>query len=188
MSKLTMMRRPAVHQPGSSASRMRILQCTFCLFALVAAPACSLLEGRLPSLPRVHKITTQQGNVITQEMVDQLRPGMTKSQVHFVMGEPILSNLFDPDRWVYVYTLQQPDQPLVTLHLTVLFEDDKLVTMTGELAPKPPSAGAAADDGAAHADTAPAAEATPDVDTTAPASTPLETPAAGEQPASATGA
>lgn len=180
MSKVTIMRRPAVHQPGSSASRMRILQCTFCLLAVVAAPACSLLEGRLPGLPRVHKITTQQGNVITQEMVNQLRPGMTKSQVHFVMGEPILSNLFDPDRWVYVYTLQQPDQPLATLHLTVLFEDDKLVTMSGELAPSP----ASADSAAANNGAAPAAESAADADTQAPASAAPQTPVANQQPAS----
>ena len=49
----------------------------------------------MPSLPRVHKVSVQQGNVITQEMVDQLKPGMTRSQIAFIMGEPILRSAFN---------------------------------------------------------------------------------------------
>ena len=56
--------------------------------------------------PGVHRIDVQQGNIITQEMVDQLRPGMTKSQVRFIMGTPLVSDSFNPQRWDYYYSLQ----------------------------------------------------------------------------------
>ncbi|MSQ92670.1 MAG: outer membrane protein assembly factor BamE [Gammaproteobacteria bacterium] len=117
---------------------MRTIYWILCALALHASTACSLLQGRLPSLPRVHKISVQQGNVITQEMVDRLRPGMTKSQVHFVMGAPVLGSSFDDDRWVYVYTDAAPDEPPTHHELTVLFESDALVRMTGDLVPTDP--------------------------------------------------
>ena len=47
------------------------------------------------SMPKVHKIIIQQGNIVNQEMVDQLKPGMTKTQVAYIMGEPILKNTFE---------------------------------------------------------------------------------------------
>jgi outer membrane protein assembly factor BamE len=138
---------------------MRTVQCLVCVFALAGMAGCSLLDGRMPSMPRVHKITTQQGNVITQEMVDRLTPGMTKSQVHFVMGEPLLRSAFDDDRWVYIYTLQQPDRPRLTLHLTIHFENDVLATTTGDFAPQPAEAAGADNAKAASGTDSPATPA-----------------------------
>ncbi|HEX7037827.1 MAG TPA: outer membrane protein assembly factor BamE [Pseudomonadales bacterium] len=87
------------------------------------------------SLPRVHKVAVQQGNVITQEMIDRLKPGMTRSQVAYVMGEPVLRHAFEKDRWDYIYTLQIPgyysDQKRVSLY----FENDVLAYFTGDYAP-----------------------------------------------------
>lgn len=97
--------------------------------------ACSV-----PSLtmPRVHKITVQQGNVITQEMIDQLKPGMTRSQVAFIMGEPILRNAFNEARWDYMYTFELPDQYNRETRVSLYFENDILAYFTGDLAPTPP--------------------------------------------------
>ena len=85
--------------------------------------------------PRVHKVTIQQGNVISQDMIDQLKPGMTRSQVAFIMGEPVLRNSFNTDRWDYLYTITVPgvfeDQKRVTLY----FENDVLAYFTGDYAP-----------------------------------------------------
>lgn len=77
----------------------------------------------------------QQGNVITQEMVDRLKPGMTRRQVAFVMGEPVLRNGFSPDRWDYVYSVQLPNQPMETRRLSLFFEDEVLAYFTGDFAP-----------------------------------------------------
>lgn len=86
-------------------------------------------------MPRVHKITVQQGNVITQEMVDQLKPGMTRSQVAYIMGEPIFRNTFIENRWDYIYTISVPGYFESDVRLSLFFEDDALSYFTGDLAP-----------------------------------------------------
>ena len=58
------------------------------------------------SFPGVHRISVQQGNVITQSMIDKLKPGMTRSQVRFILGNPILDDNLNRDRWDYIYTIQ----------------------------------------------------------------------------------
>src|SRR3989338_447095 len=75
---------------------------------LIAVATLTLSACSIPSLqfPGVYKIDIQQGNIITQEMIDQLRPGMTKRQVIFVMGAPVVRDPFDQDRWDYVYSYQ----------------------------------------------------------------------------------
>src|SRR6478672_9418902 len=86
-----------------------------------------LLAGcsAIPSLP--YKIEVQQGNVITQEMVDKLKPGMTRSQVRFVLGSPMISDPFHNNRWDYVYRLEQRGRLVEQRQLTVFFEDDTLM-------------------------------------------------------------
>ncbi|RLA04026.1 MAG: outer membrane protein assembly factor BamE, partial [Gammaproteobacteria bacterium] len=54
----------------------------------------------------VHKIDVQQGNVITQDEVNLLEPGMNRRQVQFVMGSPMIADVFHQDRWDYVYLLE----------------------------------------------------------------------------------
>lgn len=93
---------------------------------LVVTAGCSL------SLPRVHKVTVQQGNVITQDMIDRLKPGMTRSQVTFVMGEPVLRHTFDDNRWDYIYTLQIPGYYNVEKKVSLFFENGVLAYFTGD--------------------------------------------------------
>jgi len=87
------------------------------------------------------------GNVITQEMIDKLKPGMTRSQVAYVMGEPVVRNTFDDSRWDYVYTLENPGRYEVSSGMSLYFENNKLAYFTGNLAPS--SVQAAAKDEAA---------------------------------------
>ena len=91
----------------------------------------------LPTLgiPRVHKIVIQQGNVITQAMVNRLKPGMTRAQVEFVMGKPVLDNLFRSDRWVYVFEQIDPDVRDRRLAMTLYFDKDSLLRLSGDLVP-----------------------------------------------------
>ena len=86
-------------------------------------------------VPRVHRITIQQGNVITQEMVDRLKPGMTRSQVAYIMGEPVFRNMFDTDRWDYVYTIRVPGVYEQEMRMSLFFEEDSLAYFTGDLVP-----------------------------------------------------
>ena len=87
------------------------------------------------SIPRVYKATVQQGNVLTQEMVDKLKPGMSRSQVAFIMGEPILRNTFTENRWDYIYTIEVPGLFNQDVRMSLFFEDDVLAYFTGDMAP-----------------------------------------------------
>ncbi len=64
------------------------------------------LSGCSFSFPGVYKLDIQQGNVVTQDMIDQLRPGMTQRQVRFIMGNPLIQDTFHPLRWDYLYSIQ----------------------------------------------------------------------------------
>ncbi len=107
---------------------------TLMLLGAVLVSGCSF---SLPSLkiPRVHKISVQQGNVITQEMIDRLKPGMTRNQVAYIMGEPVIRNTFDEDRWDYLYTIDVPGVFSQSIHVTLFFENEVLAYFTGDLAP-----------------------------------------------------
>ena len=89
-----------------------LLTAALCFTLLLAGCASSTDSGsKLISFPGAYKIDIQQGNVITQEMVDQLRPGMTRAQVQYVMGTPLLEDTFNKDRWDYVYSMQPGSEP-----------------------------------------------------------------------------
>lgn len=88
---------------------------------------CSISE-----LPFVYHPDIQQGTVITREMVARLEPGMTREQVRFVLGSPLLDTPFHQDRWNYVYRLEPGDGgPVKSYQLTVFFRDDRLAGARG---------------------------------------------------------
>lgn len=85
--------------------------------------------------PGVYKIDIQQGNVITQDMVDQLRPGLTKRQVQYVMGTPLIEDTFNQSRWDYVYSLQPGGEARQQESISLFFEDGLLDHFTGDFIP-----------------------------------------------------
>lgn len=107
---------------------------SFRVLAFVSAvsllSACSNLE-----FPWVYRINIDQGNIITQEMVDQLKPGLTRDQVKYVMGSPLVVDPFHPDRWDYIYTLRKGDGSRKREQLSVFFKDDILVSLSGDFLP-----------------------------------------------------
>lgn len=100
------------------------------LAAILVLPGCQYFK-----FPGVYKIDIQQGNIITQEMVDQLKPGMTKRQVRFIMGNPLVQDTFNPDRWDYIYTMIPAKGEPSKERLTLWFEGDELSHFTGDYAP-----------------------------------------------------
>ena len=106
--------------------------------ALMSGCASSTDGGsKLVSFPGAYKIDIQQGNVITQEMVDQLRPGMTRNQVQYVMGTPLLDDIFNQDRWDYVYSMQPGGKPRTQKTVSIFFKNDRLSSIQGDLRPEP---------------------------------------------------
>ena len=57
---------------------------------------------------KLYRVPVQQGNIVTQDMIDKIKPGMTKSQVAFVLGEPVLRDPFNESKWIYIYSIEVP--------------------------------------------------------------------------------
>ena len=85
--------------------------------------------------PGVYTIDVEQGNIVTPEMVEQLQPGMTRRQVRFVMGTPLIEDTFNENRWDYRYLNRNGAKILGESQLTVIFEGDALVRVEGPDAP-----------------------------------------------------
>ena len=100
------------------------------LLALVAA--CS----HAPRIPGItpYRMEIQQGNYISQEMVSQLKPGMTREQVRFILGTPLVTDIFHADRWDYVYWRELANGKREERHVAVIFSaDNKLEHITGDV-------------------------------------------------------
>ncbi len=81
----------------------------------------------------VYTLDIQQGNILAQKDIDKLRPELSKNQVVFVLGNPVVDDSFSDDKWIYLYTYQSRiDQNDKTQKLILHFEDDKLVTAEGD--------------------------------------------------------
>ena len=126
----------------------------------------------------VYRPVIQQGNLLQLDEVEQVKVGMTRSQVRYILGTPMVSDPFMPDRWDYVYTLQQGRSKRVDrTHFVVFFEGDKVSSIEKRDAPEESAIARrvkeerekrAAAEAAGAATAAPAAGAAPA--TTAPAS------------------
>lgn len=110
---------------------MRVFR--FWPLALLALAGCQWV----PAVPGVHvrKIDIQQGNAITPEMLSKLRLGMTRSQVRFALGTPLLVDPFRTDRWDYVYSFETGGRVVERRHVSVIFEAERLKRVEGDVPP-----------------------------------------------------
>jgi len=80
-----------------------------------------------------YRIDVRQGNFVTQEMVAQLKPGLSREQVRFILGTPLVSDMFHVDRWDYVYTFRHGYDEVQQRSLAVYFQDNKLTRVSGDV-------------------------------------------------------
>jgi outer membrane protein assembly factor BamE len=110
-----------------------------CLAALTAAiSACS--ASYVPNMLRPYRPDVQQGNIVTKDMVEQLRPGMTRDQVRFLLGTPMLTDIFHQDRWDYTYYLRRKSGETQIRKLSVVFAEGKLKGFDSDAMPAEPLA------------------------------------------------
>lgn len=107
------------------------------LLACIAISALSGLNLGCSSLkfPGVYRLKVQQGNYIKQEDVDKLKIGMTKRQVRYVMGTPLVEDTFNTNRWDYYFSTRKGDETLREKRFSVFFENDKLQRWRGDITP-----------------------------------------------------
>jgi outer membrane protein assembly factor BamE len=109
---------------------MRVVARLAILISALLLSACNNFE-----FPWVYRLAVDQGNVVKQEMIDQLQPGMSKEQVQFIMGTPMIQNTFREDRWDYLFTLQRGNDVLKQYRMSMFFKDDQLTHYTGNFRP-----------------------------------------------------
>ena len=104
---------------------MRLIILTF-LLGIATLSGCAF--------PGVYKLNIQQGNIVTQEMLDQLEAGMTERQVIYIMGNPVVQSPYKTDKWEYIYTLERRDVVTKRYKITLYFDDQQLYShYDGEL-------------------------------------------------------
>jgi outer membrane protein assembly factor BamE len=95
------------------------------LMISLALTGCSYLH--------IHKMDIEQGNIVTQEMLNKVHTGMTPSQVRTMMGNPVLTNVFDPNRLDYVYTFKPGYGPGAETYVTFIFRNGRLAEQRGNM-------------------------------------------------------
>ncbi len=112
----------------------------FSLFPLTACQYLPEIKDPIAHyMPGVYRIDVQQGNIIEQAKLNQLKPGMTPQEVYFVMGSPMILNTFAPNRWDYIYTMQPGNQDITEhKHLALYFENNRLMRLEGDFRPETP--------------------------------------------------
>ena len=105
------------------------------LFAIAAQTTLTACETIISNLPGIYTIDIEQGNMIDQAMVDQLRPSMTKRQVLYIMGSPMLMDTFHEQRWDYLYSDQPGGEARVQKRISLYFNGDNLVGVQGDFRP-----------------------------------------------------
>jgi len=106
---------------------MKIIQLVIAALVIVNITGCQLLPENAQL--RSYRVLVQQGNIIEESKVDALKINMSKKQVTFLMGEPVVSNIFDKNRWDYVYYRKRdPEQTILNI-VSIFFEEEKIVGM-----------------------------------------------------------
>jgi len=82
-----------------------------------------------------YRVEVVQGNFVSREQVDQLKPGLTRLQVKELMGTPLVSDIFHAERWDYIFTLRRQGVPDQARRLTLYFKGDSLERSEGDQMP-----------------------------------------------------
>lgn len=104
--------------------------------ALIVLLICLVLSG---CFIRPYKMDIQQGNFLDRKQLERLKPGMTRTQVRFVMGTPLVVDPFHPDRWDYIYVDRKKGRLVEYRRLTLYFDGDKLRRAQTDIPAEPPA-------------------------------------------------
>jgi outer membrane protein assembly factor BamE len=108
------------------------------LAACALAGGCATVETYVPAFRSlgVFRLDINQGNYLTQDMVDKLKEGQTRAQVRSILGTPLVASAFRDSRWDYVYRFERQGRLLENRAFTVFFDGDKLARWEGDEMPQ----------------------------------------------------
>jgi len=126
---------------GEAAARGRAGHARPLAVVLGLALAATLLVGcasrsqNSSGLLQPYRTDLPQGNYLTREMIEQVRPGLTREQVRAILGAPLLNPMFQKDRWDYVFRYQHPDKSADLRRVLVRFKDDRVASLEADELP-----------------------------------------------------
>lgn len=120
---------------GSSGCFRRVAAAACVLGSLAGCQSLQSSDSRLLGLITPYRLEVVQGNVITKEQADLVKPGMSRAEVRDVLGSPLLTDIFHVDRWDYVFSLRRQGTAPQSRAVVVLFDGDIMKSMeaSGEL-------------------------------------------------------
>jgi outer membrane protein assembly factor BamE len=123
--------------PSPSRFSLRRLPAAALVLATLLAAGCATVDTYMPTLRSfgVYKLDINQGNYLSQDMVDRLKVGQTKQQVRQLLGTPLLVSAFREDRWDYVYEFTRQGRVVEHRTFAAYFVDDKLARWEGDEMP-----------------------------------------------------
>ena len=121
-----------MRKPFSALNLYRHTSCAFAVAVSLALTSCTTI---LTNLPGVYSVDVQQGNMVDQAMIDQLRPSMNKRQVLYIMGSPMLIDFFHQKRWDYLYSAQLGGGDRQQKRISLFFDGDQLTGVQGDFKP-----------------------------------------------------
>jgi len=156
--------------------------------ALLVSGCASINSGEGPlRFFQPYRVEVVQGNVVTQEMVARVKPGMTRLQVRDALGAPLLTDPFHTERWDYVFTIRARGTPFQQRRVTAIFgKDDRLISIEADELPTERDFVASIDRGNRGSGALPVLELSPEQIKALPVQTKSTTPAPGAAAALAT--
>lgn len=117
-----------VHSVKNGAKSLSVMKRSVLLVSalVLLLSGCSVIDWM------TYKLPVNQGNIVEQKDVDKLKPGMTRDQVVFVLGQPLAQSSFAADRWEYLYTTRSGHGESTAKRLTVTFNGEALATVSGD--------------------------------------------------------
>jgi outer membrane protein assembly factor BamE len=117
----------------TSGHTMRPIFFVLPLSAALALTGCESLQTSENFLGVVtpYRVEVVQGNVVTKEQIDAVKPGLTRTQVRDILGSPLLTDVFHADRWDYVFTIRRQGAEPQARRVVVQFDGDKLKSVDG---------------------------------------------------------
>ena len=113
----------------------RALRATLWVGILAAVTGCASQDRSRSGLFQPYRIEIPQGNYVDQSMFRQVKPGMTREQVRFALGTPLLTDPFRNDRWDYVFLFKHPDGSVDSRRASVLFAEGKVASVEADALP-----------------------------------------------------
>lgn len=107
-------------------TRLSVAAALLAVTSLTACSTWSSAKDDFLGFITPYRVEVVQGNVVTKEMLAQLREGLTREQVRYVLGSPLITDVFHADRWDYAFSIRRQGAEPQERRVTVYFEQDRV--------------------------------------------------------------